>query len=418
MPLRRFAVQNYRCFRDRQELEVFPVTVVLGKNNSGKSALVRAPLVFATGFGVDTTAPLDLERLEAEPVDEFPDLIFESSEHGSIKVELDVDGDLPFRLSANVQNVSETRDAFVSELAVDLPGGVVELRWEPELFSSGPPYRYEVRTSAGRHRHDTVAFRGLVPVEPPVPELRTWAAQSPSLGTMRYLSPYRERPRRQHRLPLGVPQELGARGQGAAAVLAHDRARGSGELIDLVNSYLQEIVPDWQLNEVPVGPLWSTVLARRDGKAQVNLVDAGAGIAQVLPILVQCGLDAQSGDRDRRPLQIIEEPEMHLHPAAHAELADIYLRTAQTTGTRFLIETHSETLLLRLRRRVAEGTFPAEMVGVFVVEQEDGVSSVRRVDLDQLGNLSDEWPEGYFSQDYHEVRELAAAQLRRSEHAT
>jgi hypothetical protein len=90
------------------------VTVVLGKNNSGKSALVRAPLVFATGFGVSTAAPLDLERLEAEPVDAFTDLIFEGSAHGNIKVEFDVDGDRPFRLAATVQNVSETRDAFVS----------------------------------------------------------------------------------------------------------------------------------------------------------------------------------------------------------------------------------------------------------------------------------------------------------------
>jgi hypothetical protein len=52
MPLRKLAVPNYRCFRDRQQLEIFPVTVVLGKNNSHKSALVRTPLVFATGFGL------------------------------------------------------------------------------------------------------------------------------------------------------------------------------------------------------------------------------------------------------------------------------------------------------------------------------------------------------------------------------
>jgi AAA15 family ATPase/GTPase len=52
MPLRKLAVPNYRCFPDRQQLEIFPVTVVLGKNNSHKSALVRTPLVFATGFGL------------------------------------------------------------------------------------------------------------------------------------------------------------------------------------------------------------------------------------------------------------------------------------------------------------------------------------------------------------------------------
>jgi hypothetical protein len=232
---------------------------------------------------------------------------------------------------------------------------------------------------------------------------------------MRYLSAYRERLARQHRLPLGVPGEMGPRAEGLPAILAHDKARAGGELIARVNQHLQKIVPDWELEEIPMGPLWATVLTRRSSPGlRVNLADAGAGLAQVLPILVQCALDEQNGADGRLPLQVIEEPEMHLHPAAHAELADLYLGTALATGTRFLIETHSETLLLRLRRRIAEGEYPPYMVAIFVVEQRDGVSTVRRVGIDNVGNLSEEWPEGYFSQDYHEVRALASAQLDRS----
>jgi hypothetical protein len=255
MPLRKLAVQNYRCFRDRQELEIFPVTVALDKSNSGKGALVRAPLVFATAFGVSTAAPLDLERLEAEPVDAFTDLIFEGSVHGNIKVEFDVDGDRPFRLAATMQNVSETRDAFVSALVVGLPETDVSMHWQPELIATGPPHSYEIRTTGGRSRQGAVPFHGLVPAEPPVTELRSWVAEPPSLGMMRYLSPYRERPRRQHRLPLGVPQKLGARGQGASAVLAHDRVRGEGELIPTVNSYLREEL-DWLLDRLEAPDLW------------------------------------------------------------------------------------------------------------------------------------------------------------------
>jgi predicted ATPase len=414
MPLRRLAVQNYRCFRDRQEIEIHPVTVILGKNNSGKSALVRAPLVFETGFDADTSAPLDLERLAVDPVDAFTDLIFEQRPHGSIGIGIDVDDEFSFSLTATVQNVSETHEAFVTKWRVQFADTDVSLEWQPDLLAS-PPRTYEVLVDGVRTRQATVNFRGLLPDE--LPDL---SRRIPgfSMGTLRYLSPYRERLRRQHRLPLGAPQTLGAEGQGVAAVLADDRARGHGALIDTVNSYLRHLVPDWELEEVEAGPLWATVLRRRSGGGvQVNLVDAGAGLAQVLPILVQCAMDEQEGGRADPPLQIIEEPEMHLHPAAHAELADLYLRTAKATGTRFLLETHSETLLLRLRRRIAEGDYPADMVGVYVVEQHDGVSTVRRVDIDAMGNLSDEWPEGYFSTDYHDVRALAAAQLRRGGHA-
>ncbi|TDB91667.1 DUF3696 domain-containing protein, partial [Micromonospora fluostatini] len=151
-----------------------------------------------------------------------------------------------------------------------------------------------------------------------------------------------------------------------------------------------------------------------------NLADAGTGLAQMLPILVQCALDELRGKPLRAPLQIIEEPEMHLHPAAHAELADLYLNTSRTTRTRFLIETHSETLLLRLRRRIAEtdNDITADMVKVYVVEQQDGASTVRNVDIDELGNLDDSWPDGYFSQDYLEVKALAAAQMERLDDAS
>ena len=67
MALTRFSLENYRCFPDRQEVELGLVTVVLGRNNSGKSALVRAPLVFSTGFDGQPDLPLDLERLGEGP---------------------------------------------------------------------------------------------------------------------------------------------------------------------------------------------------------------------------------------------------------------------------------------------------------------------------------------------------------------
>jgi predicted ATPase len=161
------------------------------------------------------------------------------------------------------------------------------------------------------------------------------------------------------------------------------------------------------------------VLVHKASGLQVDLADAGSGLAQVLPILVQCVIDEVRVGSGQPSLQIIEEPEAHLHPAAHAELADLYLATAKTTGTRFLVETHSETLLLRLRRRIAEpdNEYTADMVAVYVVEQRDGVSTVRQVGIDELGNLTN-WPEGYFSQDYHEVRALAAAQAERSDRAS
>ncbi|MEV1330917.1 AAA family ATPase [Micromonospora costi] len=419
MPLRKLVLENYRCFRDRQEIELAPVTVVLGKNNSGKSVLTRAPLVIATGFDTTSTAPLDLDRLEPQPVDGFADLVFEQSPHGKFFVGFEVDGPAPFSMDATVQLVDEERTAFVSDLRVTLSDQEFVLSWQPTMTDGYEGFEYKIQASGRTPVVRSVKFAGLRPSPVGIPELRPLGERRNglSLGPIRFLSAYRDRPERQHRLPLGVPRAIGEQGQGTLGILAHDQARNGGELLAKVNERLATIVPGWRIEEVEAGPLWSTVLTRSGSRVRVNLADAGTGLSQVLPILVQCAMDELRGVKAQPALQIIEEPEMHLHPGAHAALADLYLNTARTTGTRFLIETHSETLLLRLRRHIAEGC-PPEMVAVYVVEQHGGVSDVRQVGIDRLGNLDDDWPEGYFSQDYHEVRALAAAQLRQGGYAS
>ncbi|MFI7553844.1 AAA family ATPase [Micromonospora sediminimaris] len=441
MPLRKIVLENYRCFRDRQEIELAPVTVVLGKNNSGKSVLTRAPLVIATGFDTDSTAPLDLDRLGPDTVDDFRELFHDHLTGRPIKLGLVAEDDrLLFSLEAGIQYVDSINSAVVSSLDLMSPqfkAVIVSSRLvgagqhdtpdidgiavtpEPQI-RRGEELEYEIRLPGKESLAHRVGFRGLVPDLSRVPGLRDVGRLDLSPGPIRYLSPYRERVARHHRLPLGTPTVLGAQGEGMAGILAHDSRRDRGALVDRVNELLAAIVPDWRIAEVPAGPLWSTVLTRKGSEVRVNLADAGTGLAQVLPILVQCALDELRGEPDRAPLQIIEEPEMHLHPAAHAELADLYLAIAKATGTRFLIETHSETLLLRLRRRIAEvdNEFTPEIVKVYVVEQRDGASVVRPVKVDELGNLEDTWPDGYFSQDYHEVRALAAAQVERLDDAS
>ncbi|MFF3869047.1 DUF3696 domain-containing protein [Micromonospora sp. NPDC001898] len=440
MPLSKIVLENYRCFRERQEIELAPVTVVLGKNNSGKSVLARAPLVIATGFDTTSTAPLDLDRLGPDIVDDFRELFHDHLTGRPIKIGLTVAGISPFALEAEVQYVDSINSAVVSSLDLMSPQFKAMLvssrlvgagRHEtPDIdgisvtplpqIRRGEELEYEIRRAWKPPVVQRVGFRGLVPDLTAVRGLRDVGNLDLSPGPIRYLSPYRERIARHHRLPLGAPALLGVQGEGMSGILADDSKRAGGVLVKRVNELLASIVPDWRVAEIPAGPLWSTVLTRRGSEVQVNLADAGTGLAQVLPILVQCALDELRGEPERAPLQIVEEPEMHLHPAAHAELADIYLKTALATKTQFLVETHSETLLLRLRRRIAEADneFTADMVKVYVVEQRDGASVVRHVDIDELGNLDDSWPDGYFSQDYHEVRALTTAQMERLDNAS
>jgi predicted ATPase len=123
----------------------------------------------------------------------------------------------------------------------------------------------------------------------------------------------------------------------------------------------------------------------------------GYGIGQLLPVIVQ-SLLARDG------LVLIEQPEVHLHPRLQAEVADLFLDTVNSGRAQLLVETHSEHLVLRLLRRVREGALRPEDLAILYVDlDDDGAAFIRRLDVDQEGDLVDGWPGGFFDERLTEV---------------
>jgi predicted ATPase len=212
-----------------------------------------------------------------------------------------------------------------------------------------------------------------------------------------------------------MPADIGTTGERAAEVIASDFSRQRGRLVAHINSTMADNLAGWDIEVVEQGGAYYSVVltSREDPTLRVNLADTGAGVAQVLPIFVQRAMD-ELDPPDRPVLEIIEQPELHLHPAAHGVLADLYVQAIERTTVRFLVETHSETLLLRVRRRIAEGVLDPDSVAIYFVEHSHGAANARRIEVDADGNL-DYWPAGVFSEDYEETRELAAAQQARGD---
>ncbi len=124
--------------------------------------------------------------------------------------------------------------------------------------------------------------------------------------------------------------------------------------------------------------------------------DVGIGISQVLPVLVMA-----FGSRNK--LLAMEQPEIHLHPALQAELGDVFIEAA--LGERkntFILETHSEHLILRLMRRIREGKISPDDVGVVFVEPLARGSRFVELRIDEEGDFIDEWPGGFFEESFHE----------------
>jgi len=225
-----------------------------------------------------------------------------------------------------------------------------------------------------------------------------------------YIGPLRDFPERHYLFSGAEPIHVGTTGQ-----LTVDLLFNRPDLVDQVNAVLGRFKISYRIavqklrdESGKVSDVFTLqVVDQRSGVA-VSLRDVGFGISQVLPVLVQTLLAENN-------TVLIEQPELHLHPRLQAELADVFIESA--LGDRkntFLIETHSEHLILRIMRRLREtsrGTLPEGMPElrpddvsiIYVHPMEDGSGSIPLVmDLDEEGDLLTAWPNGFFEEGFHE----------------
>ncbi|HEY89625.1 MAG TPA: AAA family ATPase [Thermoflexia bacterium] len=134
-------------------------------------------------------------------------------------------------------------------------------------------------------------------------------------------------------------------------------------------------------------------------RTRVLISQVGFGISQILPIIA-VGLLSTPGD-----FLIFEQPEIHLHPRAQAGLAD-FLLCLTLTGRQILIETHSDHLINRIRRRLAEDkeNLLSERVNLFFVSPPTSVelgANITTAKFDKYGNI-EEWPRGFLAETAYE----------------
>ena len=131
--------------------------------------------------------------------------------------------------------------------------------------------------------------------------------------------------------------------------------------------------------------------------------DMGVGVSQVLPIV------AAAAFAPFNAFVMAEQPALHIHPKVQVALGDIFIKAAleNEDAPMFLLETHSEHLLLRLLRRIrqtSEGTVLAglelspEKLAINWIGNEGGHSTVLRIKVSEDGSFDTLWPEGFFEE--------------------
>lgn len=138
------------------------------------------------------------------------------------------------------------------------------------------------------------------------------------------------------------------------------------------------------------------------GGKSVDLSAVGTGVSQLLPVLMAVLLTK------RGEIVVIEQPELHLNPALEKALATFLLDSARC-GRQIVVETHSEHLVNRLRRHIADGTeSEREAIGILFAQQTEGITQYHPAEISEIGGIVN-WPPGFLDLGANEAKELLKA---------
>lgn len=234
-----------------------------------------------------------------------------------------------------------------------------------------------------------------------------------------YLGPLRDYPRRSYAWAGQQPQDVGRRGELAVPALLASRTldkigRGKGRrrqtIEQRVAEWLRELglIYDFRLQPIAENRKEYEVRVRRSKNAsEVLITDVGFGVSQILPVLVLCYY-APKGSTI-----ILEQPEIHLHPSVQAGLADVFIDAIKTRDVQIIVESHSEHLLRRLQRRIAEEELANTDAALYFCEIDNkGDSQLVPLQLDSFGNINN-WPEGFFGDEMGELVAMTEAAMKR-----
>jgi predicted ATPase len=408
------SLKNYRAFQDSGEFRLAPLTLLVGANSSGKSSIMSALLVLKQSIEQELVGsrvgPLILSGPYCD-LGQYKDVVY--GHRGGRAIGLMIG--IPMQELAALSKIGAPlidlaiprvrwmmpRYRYCDEDASRLPrSGVIRMKLE---FQTDEPFGpslsriavvvdgvgqvNHVRTTGGERRQHwrtysdgvpaqsvSVRFRryGFFPrflsrdvvykIQPPRTKQRInrfiTAANVVTeylqgvLAVSEVMGPFRTPPERKYSFSGFTTTKAGPSGANAPDLLITER------LLKSHGKPLQHAVCHWlkhlnladyvSIEDIARNVnLFQMVILGRGKQMKENVADVGYGVSQVLPVIVQGLLIPRGG------IYMVQQPELHLHPDAQAALADYFIHLVEA-GVRVIVETHSEYLLLRLRRRLAE----------------------------------------------------------------
>lgn len=435
--LKNISATNFKSFRNLN-VDLAPITLFVGPNNSGKSSIIS--IIRLLGQTLESNDPNVRLLLNGSLGDfgTFKDMIYGNETRKHLNISFTLQPGDSFRIPGADKRLisfdlhykyrSALKEIILKRLECNGDGKhhlTAEFNEDSEKFQIRRLANIEIPISAsGKFRGFDVrnflprfsaalldpsdALLKLIYDETRV-AARNAHSVSRTLQGLEYVGAMRVPPSRTYLYTGERRQKVGANGEHAITLLAMDSIRRGSKsrgirhgVVKWLN--LAGIASDLKI--VPLSDRYFEIHIQHPITGEYeNFADVGYGNSQVIPVLV-AGLNTTQGD-----CFIVEEPEIHLHPKAQAELGDFFLDLSKR-GVQSIIETHSEHMIIRLQKHIATGDLDPKKIFIYYVNPTTTGKDVIRLEIDSKGVFKQEWPGGFFPERLKEAKDLAMARFK------
>ncbi len=460
MQLDKLELTNFKCF-SRQTLRFSKLTVLLGANSSGKSSLLQGilaaiqtdefplrlspngPLVELGDLrglvhGHKTSAEVGIGLAVSDPVlgakscsgmfklskkNGMPELTLAEISDGSFSAEISREGgyradwtfdeqkDLNLRamepsISVDVQRLS----AMVGSLFAEMMSSALKSNPSAiprhdsdgpsfaEMLAASPPSSGSFSFTAPGDLYAQIAKAGYYRLLSHVSSL--FAVTSMLKLQMNYIGSFRREPQRSYYRVSKRDLRSSRDGLNAIEQIADWQEKGASELGQLAGA-LSDLGLLSRVETTLLGSgLFEVMVRPKSNGVAASLPDVGFGISQLLPILVADLQLPQGGTL------AVCQPEIHLHPSVQADLAEYFVRNIHSRKTRYIVETHSEYFLNRLRAMIAKGSLNPEDLSVVYLTNDGAKTTAHEIHLLPNGRIEGA-PEDFFKTYMIDVMDIA-----------
>lgn len=444
----KISVSNFKSIQELTDFEILPLNILAGVNSSGKSSLTQVILLLKQTLESDVSTGLLLSGKFIN-IPSLSDFVYDKNNKNTIEISLSI-------RNTEIYNLSDIQQLFpwldeISDIKVSLKyqisdivkcssisltiktSGLLENISLDMILRGENKGKFNLKASNrfllgqdDRHKklYKSVSpsFQGLLPVfieteDPGMPVLNL-AIMKLIRECLRnifshivYIGPSRVSPMPIVSYNSSDFRDVGADGQYTRFIMYSRRDEKLDNGLTLI-----EGVNEWICKKMGLA---EDISVERDGTnsyrirmtdnrgVKVELYQVGFGISQILPIIVQGLLTPEGG------ILIVDAPEVHIHPSIQGMLMDFFIYMANT-GRTVVMETHSDHIVVRIRRRLAEKVIEPEKVNICYVTSAGNGSEFKSMQVDRLGNISS-LPEGFLDAMDEDFKSIMKAKMRKNE---